>query len=431
MTLSEMASYVCTKVGQTDTPSVEACKLFLRRRYQMIWDSALWKETMFNAAATTNTSGIVVLPSSCDQVVAVRDGNFNVAPADRATVATAYPWLQNDFTTPGYEFIFLSPSCLPNSGEHVLVPAGSAIDPTYVFLRSTSPEFTLGDSGLYTGDDAMGLHGGTSGTADTISVLYDDGSPSDVYFYSLSGAPGVGWRKQGGGATDYTNQTIAPGTRLRIRRITGQSFTWSMPENDLFGENFFVSVLSSSANDSTQRLYVTGEGYAGQLVSDIVPLTSTTAASTLNSYANVSSVTLDLPSEGRLYVTGIAVAFIEPGVLSVPACPRIQLLGVTTERPISVLCKRVYNDLTSDVDVPQLRNCQNALLAYAQADMLERQRQYNKSAVKMKEAAQQLQIMVDIERNQSANMTRIIPAPTNGTWEGGNDWDTYGFLLGN
>jgi len=46
MTLSDLASFITTKLSDTDTASVAACKSFINRRYQMIWDSALWTETM-------------------------------------------------------------------------------------------------------------------------------------------------------------------------------------------------------------------------------------------------------------------------------------------------------------------------------------------------------------------------------------------------
>ena len=46
MTLSELATFICTKLSDTDADSVAVCKSFINRRYQMIWDSALWTETL-------------------------------------------------------------------------------------------------------------------------------------------------------------------------------------------------------------------------------------------------------------------------------------------------------------------------------------------------------------------------------------------------
>ena len=46
MTLTELADFVTTKLSDTTEDSVTICKDFVNRRYQMIWDSGLWTETM-------------------------------------------------------------------------------------------------------------------------------------------------------------------------------------------------------------------------------------------------------------------------------------------------------------------------------------------------------------------------------------------------
>ena len=46
MTLTELADFVTTKLSDTAVDSVTVCKDFVNRRYQMIWDSGLWTETM-------------------------------------------------------------------------------------------------------------------------------------------------------------------------------------------------------------------------------------------------------------------------------------------------------------------------------------------------------------------------------------------------
>lgn len=46
MTLSELSAFICSKLSDTDTASVTACKGFINRRYQMIWDSALWTDSL-------------------------------------------------------------------------------------------------------------------------------------------------------------------------------------------------------------------------------------------------------------------------------------------------------------------------------------------------------------------------------------------------
>lgn len=46
MTLSEMADFVTTKMMDTEPDSVVICKDFINRRYHMIWDSAIWSESL-------------------------------------------------------------------------------------------------------------------------------------------------------------------------------------------------------------------------------------------------------------------------------------------------------------------------------------------------------------------------------------------------
>lgn len=67
MTLSELATFITTKLADTDSASVTVCKDFINRRYQMIWDSAIWTETLGivsqSVAANETTTTISTAPS--------------------------------------------------------------------------------------------------------------------------------------------------------------------------------------------------------------------------------------------------------------------------------------------------------------------------------------------------------------------------------
>jgi hypothetical protein len=63
----------------------------------------------------------------------------------------------------------------------------------------------------------------------------------------------------------------------------------------------------------------------------------------------------------------------------------------------------------ADSDSPCLRGVDNALLAAAEGDMLERARQYGKAQVKFAEAAALRQLMLDIEKGQQQSISRIYP----------------------
>lgn len=63
----------------------------------------------------------------------------------------------------------------------------------------------------------------------------------------------------------------------------------------------------------------------------------------------------------------------------------------------------------ADADTPSLRGIDNALLAFAEGDMLERARQYGKAQAKYGEAAANVKLMLDIEKGQQQSISRIIP----------------------
>jgi hypothetical protein len=46
MTLTQLAAFITSKLSDTETASVTACKSYINRRYQMIWDRYLWTETL-------------------------------------------------------------------------------------------------------------------------------------------------------------------------------------------------------------------------------------------------------------------------------------------------------------------------------------------------------------------------------------------------
>jgi hypothetical protein len=115
MTLAQLASYVCTKSGLTDTAAVTACKTFLSKRYELIWNSALWKDSLIGVDVTVdpsdadNAEGIVFLPEVIDRVVAVRTVERSVQ------VRGLEDYYRIDFdkfsqTGTAFEFAILSPA---------------------------------------------------------------------------------------------------------------------------------------------------------------------------------------------------------------------------------------------------------------------------------------------------------------------------------
>jgi non-ribosomal peptide synthetase component F len=79
------------------------------------------------------------------------------------------------------------------------------------------------------------------------------------------------------------------------------------------------------------------------------------------------------------------------------------------EEVITVLAKRRCIELEHDNDTPQIVNIDDALVAYAVADLLERERQFGKAAAKVQEAIALVNGMLLAERDQNQNHSQIIP----------------------
>jgi len=62
MTLTEIANFVTTVLSDTTSDSVSVCKDFINRRYQFVWDTGLWTETLGIAskAVSAGTSSSTV-----------------------------------------------------------------------------------------------------------------------------------------------------------------------------------------------------------------------------------------------------------------------------------------------------------------------------------------------------------------------------------
>jgi hypothetical protein len=94
----------------------------------------------------------------------------------------------------------------------------------------------------------------------------------------------------------------------------------------------------------------------------------------------------------------------------------------TVSTELKALVKLKAQALDDDGDVPQLRGIENTLLAFAQGDMLERQRRYGQAQAKFAEGAALLDQLKRTEVMQEAQLTRIQPevlevSGTVGEWE--------------
>jgi hypothetical protein len=62
MTLDQIANQVCIKTHDTSAGAVAVVKTFCKNRYQMIWDSQLWANSMaVTTQAITSGSSIITI----------------------------------------------------------------------------------------------------------------------------------------------------------------------------------------------------------------------------------------------------------------------------------------------------------------------------------------------------------------------------------
>ena len=99
MTKSNIASYVGEKVHSTDDDSLAVFKTFVDRRYEMIWNSELWREAL-GTYSTTVSSGLDIIDLTIDM-------DFPVS---------AY-WDEREITPVDYQRVFqMNPALLAESG---------------------------------------------------------------------------------------------------------------------------------------------------------------------------------------------------------------------------------------------------------------------------------------------------------------------------
>ncbi len=319
MTLSELANYIATKLSQTDAASVAACKMFLRARYRMLWDSANWPEALALTHLATTPSVFQVMAAEIETVIRVFDYTDNT-PLE-------------------------------------------AIDPAQLF----------------------------------------DFNPSE-------------WT--GSGATPI-HFVIGPNVAIPV---TAEGSAYAIP-------GFQVSATNSEAFDVVVRIAgVQLAGGAPSPVSEVLAIPAGGSTASVNYYDKVFSLGVVSPDPSAPLQSGIVAyarvggatvgpgpAQILPGARDADAFCTIRLLAAPAGAPtLLVLGKRRRNDLLNDGDAPIVRGCDNALIAFAQADMLERDRQYAKAQAKLADGNNELQLLANLKRQQAASQTRIIPADIHG-----------------
>lgn len=140
--LAEMADAVCSKCGAWAQEAVISAKDFLRRNYQMLWDSELWPESVVMARVNSDGQQIV-LPEYFERVLAVRpndDALYELTPVDVPLYLQVNPQIFAE-TSDALAYSTLTAvgvNVLPPTNEKFVFVSTSASDKGSVFVRGES-----------------------------------------------------------------------------------------------------------------------------------------------------------------------------------------------------------------------------------------------------------------------------------------------------
>ena len=308
MTLSALASLVCSKVRKTDDASVSACKEFLRQRHEMIYEAALWRDTV----------GIWSDSLDYDETTETWFSEFNCTPQIARVMAVRW---------------------------------------------RTNRDLVASDLGAW-----MQL---------------------DPEFYEQSGEPAT------------------------FVEIEADGVSWNIPTATQ------LTFTISDSQDVGVEVEVNGVDDDGNAAFETVTLTAGDTTTT-TTFRSVRSITKPI-TEGSVTVEG---AGDEPGQMrlephdTVSRCCVLRFNRVPTANaadPFSdqpgllIRAKRKLSSFVRDTDAPMIRGSDNALIAFAQADMLERERQYAKAQAKVAEGQALLTLMLAAETQQNAGVQQLVP----------------------
>jgi hypothetical protein len=144
---------------------------------------------------------------------------------------------------------------------------------------------------------------------------------------------------------------------------------------------------------------------------EVVPVTGAGATTSINAYDHISSLGKDTLEYPLTVKDSIGTTLLRlPAEEGDRKHQRIHFHS-TPRSPgtLMILYKRKCKDLVHDSDSTEIEGFDNMVLAAAISDMREGERQISKAAAKAQEVAGLMQVAIDLEKEQSASMPRLIP----------------------
>lgn len=106
MTLSQLAAFVTDKLQDTDAASVTACKSYINRRYQLLWDGALWTETLGVASKAVLAGDATITLDGAPDITFFQSGSVPSTFVDFPVAARFTQSGEDDgINIPGYDWV--------------------------------------------------------------------------------------------------------------------------------------------------------------------------------------------------------------------------------------------------------------------------------------------------------------------------------------
>jgi hypothetical protein len=385
MTLLEIANYVCNLVGKTDSTSVTRCKEYVRQHHQLIYDSALWRESLEVDRVTMQPDGRIVY-------IEVTNGGsgYTAAPtvgftSSTGSSATATAKLFND-----------------SVGEVVLTNPGQNYEenPTVTFT---------GGSG--TGAAATAYASGYGDTvvmpqniANVLAITADDEEliPSEIITQFMQDPASINEK----------------GTATKFSPVSSVGINFDLANGSLYFETV-------DSDDAGKKVEVVGrlKGDPNRIYKETVTLAASPSVNvTFESYSEITSLSKEETADTIIVknITGYN-KFYWNAWETKSEFQRVRLynrpeFNETEPIPLTILGKKKIRPLVADTDAPMISGIDNALIKYGTADMLKRQRQYGKAQLETGEGDRLLAVARDAETNQTARVMRITPEDLSGAY---------------
>lgn len=392
MTLADLVSFVCTTVNQTEASDIAACKMYFKLRHQMLWQLALWKDSLISYTATIATGNYNPVSSAwlptrqILQVAPIITHVVSARTADRKLSVQSQEWFYcrdiDSFMNQGtvLDYVTLPPAVWDfDTAVDVGSWCTAAAD-----AGSPTSAVTIGADGFTETENniVLSIAGQDLGSLLTIESFSKGVTTGPVQIGQFTPAPFSFTLTYKGGS--FPLHVAANSTNLAdaIANYGPSGGTLTIPVSAGDVLHFWVDT-SLSPNTYTV-------GLAGELLVDA------TVNFLFNPTADVSQTSI--------------VSMQAADTVS-PRRQRIQLVGsVASNTVLRILGKRTCPRLTNDNDEPAITGSEICLIPAVHADMLKRERQYGK-AVTM--ATQEFGPTLDaLKKEQTAQQSfkkRLVP----------------------